>query len=83
MTPVSHCIQNLILDCMLSHFSHAGKFMTWTVTCQVPLSVGFSRQEYWIEQPYSPPGDLPDPEMEPTSLKSPKFAGGFFTTSAL
>ena len=68
---------------MLSHFNQAGKFMIWIVACQVPLSVGFSRQEYWIGQPYSPPGDLPDPEMGPTSLKSPKFAGGFFTTIAL
>ena len=34
MTPVSYCMQNLILDCMLSHFSHAGKFMTWIVACQ-------------------------------------------------
>ena len=33
----------------------------WTVACQSPLSMGFSRQEYWNGLPYSPPGDLPDP----------------------
>ena len=43
--------------------------------------MGFSRQEYWSELPHPPPGDLPDPGIEPTSLKSPLLAGGFFTTS--
>ena len=50
-----------------------------TVACQVPLSVGFSRQEYWRELPFPPPGDLPDPGTEPVSPVS-CFAGGFFTT---
>ena len=39
----------------------------WTVVCQAPLSMGFPRQEYWIGLPFPPPGDLPDPEIEPTS----------------
>ena len=39
----------------------------WTVACQGPLSVGFSRQEYWSGLPFPPPGDLPDPEIEPRS----------------
>ena len=43
---------------------------------------GFSRQEYWSEGPCPPPGNLPDPGMEPTSLMSPALAGGFFTTGA-
>ena len=43
---------------------------------------GFSRQEYWSEGPCPPPGNLPDPGMEPTSLMSPALADGFFTTSA-
>ena len=44
-------------------------FMTpWTVTHQAPLSMGFSRQEFWIGLPFPPPGDLPDPVIEPTSL---------------
>ena len=37
----------------------------WTVAHQVPLSVGFSRQEYWNGFPFPSPGDLPDPGMEP------------------
>ena len=36
----------------------------WTVSRQAPLSMGFSRQEYWSELPFSSPGDLPDPGME-------------------
>ena len=42
----------------------------------------FSRQEYWSGLPCSPPGDLPDPGIEPMSLSSPAMAGGFFTPSA-
>ena len=33
----------------------------WTVACQAPRSMGFSRQEYWSELPFPSPGDLPDP----------------------
>ena len=54
----------------------------WTVACQAPLSMGFSRQEYWSGLPCPPPGDLPNPGIEPVSLASPALAGGFFTTSA-
>ena len=36
--------------------------------CQVPLSMGFSRQEYWSEQSFPSPGDLPDPLIKPWSL---------------
>ena len=39
----------------------------WTVACQAPLSMGFSRQEYWSGLPSPPPGDLPNPVIEPTS----------------
>ena len=39
----------------------------WTVVCQVPLSMEFSRQEYWSGLPFPSPGDLPDPGMEPGS----------------
>ena len=48
----------------------------WTVTHQAPLSVGFSRQEYWNWLPRPPPRDLPDPGIEPGSLASPAVAGG-------
>ena len=44
--------------------------------------MGFSRQEYWCGLPCSPPGDLPDLEIEPLSPMSPALAGRFFTTSA-
>ena len=40
----------------------------WTVACQAPLFVGFSRQEYWRGLPFPSPGDLPDPGIEPGSL---------------
>ena len=40
----------------------------WAVAHQAPLSRGFSRQEYWSGLPFSSPGDLPDPGIEPTSL---------------
>ena len=52
----------------------------WIVTCQASLSMEFSRQEYWSALPFSTPGDLPDPGVEPMSLASPALAGGFFTT---
>ena len=44
--------------------------------------MGFSRQGHWSGLPAPPPGDLPDPGIEPVSLMSPALAGGFFTTSA-
>ena len=50
----------------------------WTVACQALLSMGFPRQEYWSELPCSP-GDLHDPETDPTSLAPPSLAGGFLT----
>ena len=56
--------------------------MLWTVVHQGSLSMGFSRQEYWSGLPCSPPGNLPNPGIKPTSLESPALAGGFFTTSA-
>ena len=49
----------------------------WTVALQAPLPMGFPRQEYWIELPFTSPGDLPDLETEPIS---PAWASGFFTT---
>ena len=42
----------------------------WTVACQAPLPMGFSRQEYWGGSPCPPPGDLPDPEIKPTAFMS-------------
>ena len=60
--------------------SHVQLFVTpWIVACQAPLSIEFSKQEYWGGFP--PPGDLPDPGIKPMSLMSSALAGGFFTTS--
>ena len=56
--------------------------MLWTVASQSSLSMGFSRHEYWSGLPFPPPGDLPDPGIEPVGLMSPELAGRFFTTSA-
>ena len=69
--------------CVCCCFSPIRLFVTpWTVVCQAPLSLEFSRKEYWSGLPCPSPGDLPNPGMEPTSLMSPALAGGFFTTSA-
>ena len=69
--------------CMLSLFSRVQLFATlWTVARQAPLSVGFSRQEYWSGLSCLPAGYLSDPGVKPKSLTSPALASGFFTTSA-
>ena len=66
---------------MLSHSSCVALFVTlWTVAHQAPLSIGFSRQEYWSGLPCHSPGDLPSPGIEPVSLMSPALASWFFTT---
>ena len=52
----------------------------WTVAHQTPLSMEFSRQEYWSGLPFTPPGDLPDPGIHSISSVFPALAGGFFTT---
>ena len=65
--------------CVLSCFSCVWLSVTlWTEAHHVPLSMEFSRQEYWSRLPCPPPGDLPGPGIEPTSLMSPALAGGFF-----
>ena len=62
--------------------SHVQAFVApWTVACQVPLSIEFSRQAYWSGSPFPTPGDLSGPEIKPTSLASPALASKFFTTS--
>ena len=74
--PVNKCIP----VCVLSHFNSA--FATlWTVACQAPLSMAFSRPEFRSGLPFPSPGDLPNPGIELTSLMSPELAGGFLTTS--
>ena len=51
----------------------------WTVAHQAPLSMEFSRQEYWSGLPVPSLGDLPDPGIKPAPLTSPALASGFFT----
>ena len=63
---------------MCSVLSHVLLSATpWTTVCQAPLSMGFFRQQHWHRLPFPPPGDLPDPGIEPTS---PVLAGRFFIT---
>ena len=67
--------------CMLTHFSHVQLFETlWTVACQASLSMGFSWQEYWSGLPCPPPGDLPDPGIEPLSPESPALQVDYLHT---
>ena len=61
--------------------SHVPLFVTpLTVARQTPLSMEFSRQEYWSGLPLPTPGDLPDAGIEPSSLAFPALTGKFFTT---
>ena len=70
----AHCclVQNtllLIVRRVVQLLSPVRLFETpWTVAHQAPLSMGFSRQEYWGGLPFSSPGDLPDPGIKPTPL---------------
>ena len=63
-----HCTGVPFLCAVLSHFSHVQLFVTpWTVAHWAPLSIGFSRQEYWSGLPFPTPGDLPDSGIKPES----------------
>ena len=53
----------------------------WTIACQTPLSMVFSRQKYWSGFLCPPPWDLHNLGIEPESFMSPALAGRFFTTS--
>ena len=69
------CTRELSREVMSYSFA-----VPWTAAHRGPLSMGFSRQEYWSGLPFPSPGDLPDPGMEP---ESPALAGMFFTTEPL
>ena len=72
------CVCVCVCTCVLSCIRF---FATpWTVAWHSPLSMEISRQEYWTGLPFPTPEDLPDPEIEPTSLA---LAGRFFTTTPL
>ena len=65
---------------MLNCFSCVQLCVTlWTVAHQAPLSMGFSRQEYWSRLSCPPPEVLFDPGIKHMSFMSPALAGGFFT----
>ena len=69
--------------CVPSHFSHVQLFATlWTAAYQAPLSMEFSRQEYWSGLPFPPPENLPNPQDWTHVSLSPALVGGFFTTGA-
>ena len=69
------------MSCVLSCFNRAQLFATlWNTALQVPLSMGFFRQEYWSGLPFTPPGDLPNPGIDPMSPAAPALAGRFSTT---
>ena len=68
---------------VLSCFSHVQLFETpETIAPSLLCPWGFSRQEYLSGLSCPPPGDLPDPGIDPTSSVAPALAGGFFTTKA-
>ena len=68
--------------CILNRFSHVGFFATqWTIAPWAPLSMEFSRQVYWNGLPCPPPGNLPNPGIEPACHVSSALASGFFTTN--
>ena len=71
--------ESKILTCMLSHFSCVQLFVILeTVACQTPLSMKSSRQKHWSGLPFPPPGDRPNPGIEPASPAPPALAGRFF-----
>ena len=64
-----------------AHSVMSSAFVTpWTIAYQAPLSMGFSRQEYWNRLSSPPPENLPDPKIKPVSLASPSLAGRFFVS---
>ena len=70
-------MNTLLCAIVLSPFSRVRLLGTpWTVALQAPLSMGFCRQEYWSGLPCPPLGDLPHPEIKPTSLMPPAFQAG-------
>ena len=68
--------------CLVKSLQSCQVFLTpWTIACQAPLSMGFSRQQYQSGLPRPPLGDPPNPGIEPTSLMSPALLGEFLTST--
>ena len=75
------CRSTMCVFVCVQSLSHVWLFVTpWTVARQAPLSMGFPRQEDWSGVPFTTPGDLLNPGIEPESLVPPALAGRFFTT---
>ena len=72
-----------MVNCVCSRSVMSDSLTPWTVAHQAPLSMEFSKQEYWSGLPLPSPGDAPDPGIKPASHASPSLAGGFFTTMPL
>ena len=71
-----YCLKILQIWQCAQPFRCVQLFVTpWTVAHQAPLSMEFSRQEYWSGLPFPSAGDLPDPGIKPASLESPALAG--------
>ena len=88
--PHSNTTTPLLLLAVLSFEAHTHALSPSFVSdslrpqsCQAPLSLGFSRQEYWSRLPIPPPGDLSDPGIKPTSPVAPALAGRYLTTEPL
>ena len=73
--------QSTIRTCMFTVMSNSLQLHGLFIARQAPLSMEFSRQEYWSGLPFPTARDLPDPGIEPMSLASPVLAGGFFTAA--
>ena len=71
------CNYTCLCTCACSVVSNS--VTPWTVAWKTPLSMGFSRQEYWSGLPFPTPGDLLNPEIKPASPVSPALAGQFLT----
>ena len=76
------CVCVCVCVCCLVAKLYLTFVIPWTVAHQTPLSMGFSRQEYWSGLPCPPPGDLPNPGIKPMSPASPALAGWYFTTES-
>ena len=61
-------MENNMKNESVSHLVMFDSAIPWTVACQAPLSMEFSKQEYWSGLPFPSPGDLLDPGIEPGSL---------------
>ena len=71
-------MKNSIFGMCVCTLSHVRLFAApWTVACQVPLSTGFPKKEYWTRLPFPPAGDFPGPKDQ-TCVSC--IVGGFFTT---